>query len=194
MNVDAVLTALIASAILTSMPLMLAAVGESISEQSGLLNLGIEGSMLMTAFAAFGVALRTDSAPFGLLSGLLIGSAIGVVFGLLATSGRADQVVLGLGLTLAGTGGSAFLFREIYGSDQPLLSHGLGRPFDGWLDWIPVVGPAFADQRWFVYLAWILAALAHGLLTRTRLGCRSGLRVSRHLASNPLEAMSPGFG
>lgn len=170
MNVETVLTALVAAALLSSVPLMLAAVGESISEQAGLLNLGIEGTMLIGAFVSFRIALETESAPLGLLGGIGVGLAIGCAFGVLATVAHADQVVLGLGLTLAGAGGTGFLFREVYGSTQPLLAHGLGRPLDGWGDWLPVVGPALAQQRWFVFVAWALVILSHLLLTRTRLG------------------------
>ena len=172
MNVEAVLTALVSAAILSSTPLLLAAVGEAISERSGLLNLGIEGVMLISSLAAFWLTLETNSGAFGLLGGGMLGILIGLTFGALATVGRADQVVLGLGMTLAGAGGSAFVFREIYGSDQPLLAVGLGRPFEGMFDWLPVIGPALADQRWFIYVSWSLVLAAHLLVTRSRLGLR----------------------
>lgn len=170
MNAEAVLTALLAAAVLSSTPLALASVGEAISERAGILNLGIEGVMLLTSLAAFWFTLETGSAAVGLLGGAFAGLILGVCFGLAVTIAQADQVVLGLGLTLGGAGGSAFLFRELYGSDQPLLSSGPGRPFDGWLDWLPVIGPALADQRWFVYATWGLILAAHGLLAHTRLG------------------------
>lgn len=152
---EMILTALLASTILSSVPLMLAAVGESVGEQAGVLNLGVEGTMALSGFAGFWVTLRLDHAIVGLVSGALVGTTIGATFGLLATIGRANQVVLGLGLTLAGTGASGFLFREAFGTDQPLLPDGVGRPLAGIGDWVPVVGPAIADQRWFVFVAWI---------------------------------------
>ncbi len=170
MNVEAISTALIAAAILTSMPLMLAAVGEAIGERAGLLNLGIEGSMLCAAFGSFWIALETGSVTVGLLGGAVVGLGIGLVFGILATVFHANQVVLGLGITLGGTGGTAFLFREGYGSTQPLLALGIGRPFEGWLDWFPVIGPAIGDQRWFVFVAWIMVLAGHFFLWRTRAG------------------------
>jgi simple sugar transport system permease protein len=172
MNVESLLTALLSAAILGSVPPMLAAVGESISERAGLLNLGIEGTMLAGAFVAFWTTLETDSHVAGLGAGVAVGAAIGITFGLLATIAQADQVVLGLGLTLAGAGGTAFAFRELYGSTQPLLSGGLGRPFSGFADWLPVLGPALLGQRWFVYAAWLLVLALHLLLTRSRLGLR----------------------
>ncbi|MDQ3542075.1 MAG: hypothetical protein M3440_15465, partial [Chloroflexota bacterium] len=132
---ETILTALLASTILSSVTLMLAAVGESVGEQAGVLNLGVEGTMALSGFAGFWTALRLDNAIIGLVSGALAGAVIGAAFGLLATLGRANQVVLGLGLTLAGTGASGFLFREAFGSDQPLLVNGLGRPVAGFGEW-----------------------------------------------------------
>jgi simple sugar transport system permease protein len=172
MSTEAVLVALLAAAILSATPLMLAAVGEAVSEHSGLLNLGIEGTMLIAAFVAFRIALATGSGPLGLAGGAAAGALIGVGFGFLATVGKADQVVLGLGLTLAGAGGSAFMFRETWGSEQPLLSHGLGRPLDGLLDWLPVVGPALGQQSWFVYIAWLVPLGVHLFLRHTLPGLR----------------------
>lgn len=172
MNIESVLTALLAAAVLSSMPLMLAAVGESIGEQSGILNLGVEGTMLIGAFIAFRVSIQYGSIAPGLAAGAIAGAAVGLSFGVLATIARADQVVLGLGLTLAGAGMTGFLFRESYGSDQPLLDFGMSRPFEGFGDAVPVVGPALLDQRWFVYVAWITVVVGHVALGRTRWGLK----------------------
>ena len=172
MNAEAVLTALLAAAILSSMPLMLAAVGESIGEQAGVLNLGVEGTMLLGAFVAFRVVMQQGNVPVGLLAGAVTGAVIGVAFGTLATVARADQVVLGLGLTLAGAGMSGFLFREAFGSDQPLLDAGMSRPFAGLGTAIPIVGPAVLGQRWFVYVAWLMVISCHLGLYRSRWGLR----------------------
>jgi len=172
MNVDAVLTALLGAALLGSVPLMLAAVGESIGERAGLLNLGIEGTMLIGGFAGFWVALRFDDLPLGLLAGAVAGLLTGAIFALLAVVAKADQIMIGLGLTLAGGGLTGFLFREVYGSDQPLLPSTMGRPFAGAGDGLPVIGPALLDQKWFVYVAWIIVAGSQVLLHRTSFGLR----------------------
>lgn len=172
MNVEAVMTALLAAAVVGSVPLMLAAVGEAIGERAGLLNLGIEGVMLTGGLVGFWLALRTGSPEAGLALGALAGAACGVMFGVLATVGRADQIVLGLGITLAGAGGTAFLFREIWGSEQPLLTQTMWRPLAGQLDWLPVIGPAIGNQRWAVFGAWGLVAFAQWYLVRTRHGLR----------------------
>ncbi|MBA2246973.1 MAG: ABC transporter permease [Chloroflexia bacterium] len=172
MNPESVLTALLAAAILSSMPLMLAAVGESIGQQAGVLNLGVEGTMLLGAFVAFRVAIGQGNLPAGLFAGVVIGAAIGLVFGVLATSARADQVVLGLGLTLAGAGLSGFLFREVYGSTQPLLDIGMSRPLSGLGGAVPILGSAVLGQRWFVYVAWLLVAAGHLALHRSGWGLK----------------------
>lgn len=172
LSMEAILTALLASTILSSVPLMLSAVGESLGEQSGVLNLGVEGTMAFCGFVGFWTALRFDNAVIGLLSGALAGVLIGASFGVLSAFRHANQVVLGLGLTLAGTGASGFLFREAFGSDQPLLAHGVGRPLAGFGDWMPVVGPAIADQRWFVFVAWIVVGTSTVWFRRSRTGLR----------------------
>lgn len=172
MNAETVLTALLAAAVLSSMPIMLAAVGESIGEQAGILNLGIEGTMMIGGFIAFRVAIETGNITPGLIAGAGVGAIIGLTFGALATLTRADQVILGLGLTLGGTGVTGFLFRESYGSDQPLLAFGMSRPFAKLGDDVPVLGPVLLDQRWFVYAAWIIVVGCHLLLARSHWGLR----------------------
>ncbi|HEV2528715.1 MAG TPA: ABC transporter permease [Thermomicrobiales bacterium] len=170
MDLSAIAATVLASAVLASIPLMLAATGEAIGERAGVLNLGIEGTMLLAGLVAFRVALDTDSIVIGLLAGPLVGLVVGTLFGLLVTLARADQVLVGIGLTLAGTGLSGFLFREWYGDQQPLLDTGSGRPLASLADHVPVVGPALFDQHWVVYAAMIGVLLLGPVLTRTRAG------------------------
>ncbi len=174
MDVDlgTVVSTILAAAVLAAVPLMLAATGEAIGERAGVLNLGIEGTMLLAGFAAFRLALETGSVVLGLLLGLVVGLVTGVLFGLLVTLAQADQVVVGIGLTLAGTGLSAFLFRDAFGSEQPLLDVGGGRPFDGLSDLVPVVGPPVFGQHWFVYLAFVIVVALDLVLRRSTLGLR----------------------
>jgi simple sugar transport system permease protein len=160
---------LLMAAVLAAVPLMLAAVGEGIGQRAGLLNLGVEGIMLAGALAAFVAVESTGSFLVGLLAGAAAGGGIGLVFGILATRFAASQIVLGLGLALAGQGLTGFLFRERYGVSQPLLARGMARPFDA-LDGIPLVGPMLFGQKWFVYVAWAGVALIAVVLRRTRAG------------------------
>ena len=170
MNVEVVLTALLTAAMAGSIPLMLAAVGEAIGERAGLLNLGIEGVILVSGLAAFWLVLETQSLGLGLACGAVTGLICGLGFGVLATRGRADQIVLGLGMTMAGLGGTAFVFREVWGSQQPLLSIRSWRPIDSLLDWIPVIGPALGQQRWPVFAAWFLVIGLSSVIRRSKFG------------------------
>jgi simple sugar transport system permease protein len=148
---------------------MLAATGEAIGQRGGLLNLGVEGVMLVGALAAFVATEATGSFALGLLAGAAAGAAVGFGFGVLATRLNANQIVLGLGIALAGQGLTGFLFRERYGLTQPLLERGMARPFDA-LDGVPLVGPMLFGQKWFVYVAWAGVALVAVALRRTRAG------------------------
>ncbi|MGB3307843.1 MAG: ABC transporter permease [Thermomicrobiales bacterium] len=172
MNAEAVMTALLSAALLGSVPLMLAAVGEAIGERAGLLNLGVEGVMLIGGFTGFWVALRGESLLLGLCAGALAGLLVGSIFGVLTVAAKADQVVLGLGVTLVGGGVTGFLFRESFGSSQPLLDTTMGRPLAGLGDWVPIVGPAVFGQVWFVYLAWGIVLGCDLMLRSSTFGLR----------------------
>lgn len=172
MNIEMVITVLLSAALISAMPLALASVGEAIGERAGMINLGTEGVMLLGAFCGFWTALHSDSLALGLLAGAGAGVVGGLVFGVVAVVIGADQVLLGLGLTLAGGGLTSFLFREAFGSQQPLLSGTMGRPFDALADTIPILGPAILGQPWFFYVAWILVAGVGMFLRSTALGLR----------------------
>ena len=95
---------LLLTVLLTSVPLILAATGELVAEKSGVLNLGVEGMMLMGAVAAFGAALVSGSPYLGIISGGLAGMAIAAVFALFTLGLATNQVATGLALTIFGTG------------------------------------------------------------------------------------------
>ena len=164
-----VLETLLAAAVLAAVPLMLAAVGEAIGQRSGLLNLGVEGVMLTGALAAFVVTEVTASFVYGLAAGAAVGAAIGLMFGVLATRLAASQIVLGLGIALAGQGLTGFLFRERYGLSQPLLERGMSSPLDDF-EGLPIIGPMLFDQKWFVYVAWVGVVLIGLAVRRGRTG------------------------
>lgn len=181
-----VVETLLLAAVLSAVPLMLASTGEAIGQRAGLLNLGVEGVMLSGALASFVAVEATGSFPLGLATGAAVGGAIGLVFGVLATRFAASQIVLGLGVALAGHGMTGFLFRERYGLSQPLLPGGMSRPLDA-LDGIPLVGPMLFGQKWFVYVAW-LGVIAVGVALRRS---RAGL-VVRAAGDNPFAVEAAG--
>lgn len=172
MNIEMVITALLSASLLSAMPLALASVGEAVGERAGLLNLGIEGMMLLGAFIGFWVSLQTESLVLGLIAGAVSGAVSGLLFGVIAVVVGADQVLLGLGFTLAGTGLTSFLFRETFGSQQPLISGSMARPFSEVADALPVIGPGILGHYWFFYVAWVIVGCIELMLRRTTLGLR----------------------
>ena len=165
----AVLTVLLRGAVVAAVTLTLAALGEAVAERAGLLNLGIEGMMLGGAFSAVDAAARTGSVAAGVLAGILAGLAMGVLFGCLTVSLGADQVVVGLAITIFAAGLTGFLARDLYdghaatGADLPDFAIPL-------VSRIPVVGPALFDQNLLVYLTWVLVPVFAFVLGRTRFG------------------------
>ncbi|MDQ4044709.1 MAG: ABC transporter permease [Chloroflexota bacterium] len=164
-----VLETLLQASVLAAVPLMLAAVGEAIGQRSGLLNLGVEGVMLAGALVAFIVVEITGSFVAGLTAGALVGAVVGLLFGVASTRLASSQIVLGLGIALAGQGATGFFFRERYGLTQPLLETGMARLMSDWFG-IGVVGPALFGHKWFVYAAWAGVLLIAAVVRFTRAG------------------------
>jgi general nucleoside transport system permease protein len=158
--------ALIAATLAAGTPLLLAATGIVVSEKSGVVNLGIEGIMLVAAVAGFGTAHATGVPGLGFLAGALAGAALAVLFAALTLGLLTNQYATGLALALFGAGLSAFL-------GQPLQGESLGaRGADGipGLREIPFIGPALFAQHWLVYFALGLVAAVAWFLHRSRAG------------------------
>ncbi len=118
---SALITAVMASTIRGTTPILLAALGEAYVERSGLLNLGIEGMMVAGAFSSFAVALQLNSLFYGFLTAAAVGLTLGLVFGILTITLRVNQIVVGLGLTIFAHSMSSFLHRVIFGNQFPIL-------------------------------------------------------------------------
>jgi ABC-type uncharacterized transport system permease subunit len=108
-------TAVLASGVRLSISVGTAAIGEMVTERAGVLNLGLEGTMIIGAFTAFATAYETGSVWIGLGAGALAGALVGLLFALLVVYLRVDQVVAGLSVTLFGVAFTSFLNTEIYG-------------------------------------------------------------------------------
>jgi simple sugar transport system permease protein len=187
LNIEALIAVLLGSGLVAAVPLLLAALGETFAERAGLLNLGLEGMMLIGAFSGFYVALRTESIWLGLLAGLVIGLGLGLFFGLLTITMGVDQIIVGLGITIFAGGLTGFLFRDIFGSRFPTLTVSSSRLPIPVLSDIPVIGPAIFNQRPMVYATWLLVVVFAFILTRTRFG----LEI-RATGENPLAADAAG--
>ncbi len=147
-------------------PLIFAALGELVTEKSGVLNLGVEGMMLVGAVVAFIVAATTHQPWLGALAGAAAGAATSAIFGVLTLSLMANQVATGLALSLFGIGLSAFIGKP-YVSEMIAGIPPLSIPL---LSNLPVLGTLFFAHSPFVYLSLALCALVHGFLYRTRSG------------------------
>ncbi len=147
-------------------PLIFAAIGELVAEKSGVLNLGVEGMMLMGAVAAFAVTLTTGSPLLGLLAAMAAATAMALIFGVLTLSLLANQVATGLALTIFGIGLSSFVGQGFVGKPvQAVAAVDLG-----WLTELPVIGRVVFGQNPLVYLALVMVAAVAWFLYRTRAG------------------------
>ena len=149
-------------------PLLLATLGEIYAERSGVLNLGVEGMMVIGAFAGFAVAHTSGNPWLGVLIASVVGGIFSLIHAFASITLRANQVVSGLALTMLGLGLSGVLGRRFEG--WPLL-HPLEEVTVPGLSRIPVLGPILLDgQNALVYIAIALAVVLWYVLYRTRIG------------------------
>src|SRR6204780_1187216 len=154
---------MIASTVVAATPLIYAALGETIVEKAGVLNLGIEGMMLIGAVAGFAATLATGSDTVGFLAAAGAGVALSLAFGFLSLNLQTNQVATGLALTLFGLGLSAFVGHNLAGTPLPPLP---SIPIPG-VTSIPVIGPLFFHYDIMVYLSLVLFAGVQWFLTKS---------------------------
>ena len=175
---------ILAEAIAAGTPLVFAALGELVTEKSGVLNLGVEGMMLVGAIAGFAMASVTGNLWFGAIAGMAAGAAMSAIFAVLALNLMANQVASGLALTLFGVGLSAFVGKPF--ESVSLIKEGT---FDiPLLSQIPVLGPIFFKQHFLVYVSWALFAGVSWFLYRSRTGL-----VLRSVGESPESAHAIGY-
>jgi simple sugar transport system permease protein len=147
--------------------LLFAGIGEIFAERAGILNLGVEGMMLLGAMAGFSTSLATQNAWVGLLAAILAGGVLSLAHGLVTIHFQADQVVSGLSLTFLGTG-LALVFGEGLTGQTPPTMHGFDIPL---LSAIPFIGPVFFENHSIlVYFGYFFAPLVWYYINRTRPG------------------------
>ncbi len=147
-------------------PLLIAALGELVSERSGVLNLGVEGMMAMGAVVGFAAAHLTGEPSIGVLASIVAGAATAALFGFLTLILVANQVASGLALTLFGLGLSAL----IGGAFVSLPGQGMPHLYIPVLTDLPVVGRILFGQDWLIYVAAALTFAVWWFLFRTRAG------------------------
>lgn len=187
MSWETLLTGALAGGVGLGTPLLFAALGEVFAERSGVLNLGIEGTMLVGAFVGFWAAFASGNLWIGVIAGIAVGILMGLLMGILSISLRANQIVSGMAVTLFGIGLSIFLNKAVFGMSVPSVE-GFGGIDIPLLSEVPVLGPMFFRQNALVYLGLILVPLSSIVLFRTTLG----LKI-RAVGENPEAADSAGI-
>lgn len=169
----ALLISILAVTIRAGTSLLYATIGEILTERSGILNLGLEGMMLMGAVTGFAAAFHTGSAWMGVLTAVAVGGLMALIHAFLTITLRADQVVSGLALTIFGIGLSSFLGQRLGPEGRPLVGQ-VGPRFNRieipLLGDLPVIGRALFQQDLLVYLVYLLVPIAAFWLYRTRAG------------------------
>lgn len=160
------LVPVILTVITAATPLVFAAIGELVTEKSGVLNLGVEGMMLVGAVSAFVTATLTGNYVLAVAAGALAGMVMSFLFGILTLSLMANQVATGLALTLFGVGLSALIGQDFVGTPVKALAK---LDIDGLTD-LPIIGPILFGQDGLVYLSFLSVALVSWFLYKTKAG------------------------
>lgn len=181
------LTGLIAAGLRIATPILLAGLGEAIAQRSGVINLGVEGMMIMGAFTSFLTVYVTGNYLLGLSVGLITGALMALIHASMSITLKVDQIVSGLALTILGMALSTFLFVSVLGRQIVVV--------DIWepitipvLSEIPIIGPALFQQHILTYFALALALILTIFLFRTTWGL-----TIRTLGENPAAADSVGI-
>jgi general nucleoside transport system permease protein len=178
-----IISSVFAAAIRISTPLLFAALGELVTERAGILNMGVEGMMLMSAFTGFMVSNQTGSLYLGIITAMFTGGLMGLIMAFMASTLKVEQIVTGMALNLLATGMSLFWYRLVYQSSDtafptskifqivkiPLLSD------------IPILGPIFFSHKVLTYIAFLMVPAIWFFLYRTKYG----LQI-RCLGENPI--------
>ena len=164
------LVVLLSTAVVAALPIVLAALGETVAERAGVLNLGLEGMMLSGALAAFLAAYYLHSIVLGALAGIAVGVLLAALMAYLSVTLGTEQIVNGIAIVLLAQGLTAFVFEKLFGgSDQPTLP-GIPDLHIPLLSGIPALGPILFQQNALFYVSCVLAAAVWFLLVRSRLG------------------------
>ena len=180
-----VIIGIISSGIRLATPYLYASLGETFSQRSGVLNLGVEGQMLMGAFAGFYVALKFGSLWGGVLAAILVGAALGLAMAFVTINLQAAQGISGIGFYLFGLGMSNLLFQKMIGTVETV--QGFPKIHIPFLSDIPGIGEIFFSHNILVYIAFFLVPVAWFVLNKTTLG----LKI-RAVGENPDAADSLG--
>ncbi len=162
-----VLIALFSAAVQSGTTLLYPTIGEIFAERSGILNLGVEGMMIMGAFFGFVVTYITRNPYIGFLAGVLAGGAAALIHAFVSITLRGNQVVSGLALTIFGLGFTNFYGQRWINLRSPVTVSQMSVPL---LSKIPYIGPIFFKQDALVYTSYIVAIVMWFILYKTKVG------------------------
>ena len=172
-----------------AIPLVLASIGGVLCERSGIINLGIEGMMLVGSFGAVVGSYFTNNAWLGVLCGVLVGGLFGLIHALLCIKFRTNQSVSGVGINIFASGLTIVLCRAIWESDgsSATVEQVSNMSIPG-LDKIPVIGELFSNQSPFLYITGVIVAVAWYMMYKTNIGLRL-----RTIGDHPKAAATAGI-
>ncbi len=170
-------------------PLALPALGGTFSERSGVVNIAMEGIMLIGAFFGVYAACLTHSAWLGMLGGIIMGAVMSLIFAWVTVSIGADQVVVGMGVNIFAAGLTTFLLNMIFGyGGTPTSTPHLPNIHIPGLSQVPFIGPVLGQQNVVVYIMLLAVIASHYFLFHTNLGLRL-----RAVGENPQAADTAGI-
>lgn len=179
---------LLKASIIAGTPLLLATLGEIITQKSGNINLGVEGMMLIGGVSGFGIGYYLDNPYMAILGAAIAGGLGALIYGFLTISLRANQIVSGLSLTIFGTGFSSFLGTNFIGKKMSQGVIGFFKPIEiPILSRIPFLGEILFNQDIYIYLSYLLAILFGIYLYKTRMGLKL-----KAIGENPSAADASG--
>jgi ABC-type uncharacterized transport system permease subunit len=169
------MTAFLAAALRMAIPIMIAALGEMVTQRSGIINLGIEGIFIMGAFTGFTVTYLTGSIPLGFLLGGAVGALFGFLMGIASVRFHANQIVAGLGIWIMCGGLAQLLIRSILGIDRYSANANFNilrlEPISiPYLSQIPILGEVLFNQNIVVYFTFLAIPLFVYFFKHTRMG------------------------
>lgn len=167
----AVIVGILSAGVRLASPYLFAAIGEMFGQRSGVLNLGVEGQMLMGAFFAFYYTVQTGSPWLGLLAAAVVGAIMGFAMAVVSIRWRAIQGISGIGFFIFGVGMSELLFKTLLG-EVKIINNGFNAINIPLLSDIPILGPIFFQQNFMTYMAFLLVPISWFILYKTTLGLK----------------------
>jgi len=165
-----VLIGILASGIRLATPYLYAAIGETFGQRSGVLNLGVEGQMLLGAFAAFYVSYTTGNLWLAVLVAMLVGALMGLAMAFVTVNLQAQQGISGIGFYLFGLGASDLLFQKLVGTIK--IADSFPKIHIPFLSDIPLLGEILFSHHILAYIAFLLVPVAWFVLNKTTLGLK----------------------